>query len=74
MDAQNIVIPGGRSFFLALLTLLIVSCFMAYSTITEGAYTTIVLGTVGAYIARAIAEDRMAKKNDSSLLPNGIKP
>jgi len=78
MDAKDFVIPGGRSFFLAFSTLLIVSGLVAYDLIADGVYSAIILGTVGAYIARAVADDYMANKNGkkppSTDLPEGIKP
>ena len=78
MDAKNFIIPGGRSFFLALLALIIASVYLPLHFITEGTFTTIVLGTVGAFIGRAVADDYMVKRNGGaqppSSLPEGIKP
>ena len=50
-------IPGGRKFFLALLTLLLTSILLAYGKLPDGSYTTIVIGIVGLYIGGNVAQD-----------------
>ena len=51
------LLSAGRSFLLALATLLIVSGLRVFGLLGEGYYVTIVLGTVGAYITRSIVQD-----------------
>ena len=49
--------PQGRSYKLAMCAWASATVLVAFGLIGDGSYVAIVLGTVGAYIGRSIAED-----------------
>lgn len=47
---MNIIIPGGRKFFLTLGCGIACTLLVWFAKITDAVFATIILGTVGAYI------------------------
>ena len=54
-------IPGGRKFFLSLLSLVFATALVAAGVIEGGTYATIVLGTVGVFVGGNVAQDFAVK-------------
>lgn len=53
---------GGRKFILSVLSLLTVTALVVSKHISDGVYSAVMLGTVGAYIAGNVAQKLNEKK------------
>lgn len=47
---------GGRKFIIALLAILCTTLLVAYAKITDGVYSTVLIATIGAYIAGNVTQ------------------
>lgn len=68
---MNFRLVGGRRFLMALGADVVATVLVWYAKITPEAYQWIVLGTVGAYITGAVAEQHMNFVKPDAKKPEG---
>lgn len=69
---------GGRKFIIALLAILCTTLLVAYAKITDGVYSTVLIATIGAYIAGNVTQksQEAAKAEETTVVvtPPAVAP